>query len=162
LPRCSGKLINLLGRGTRRPVPFGNPYGSSKAWVRNFTLALAKEYKHSGVGVFAFNPGLVDTDLLRNVKVVAGYEARVKPLETIVRFWAKPPEVPAARAVWLASSATDGRTGLEINVLGPTALVKGVLREGLRRLTRRPDPTIELNVSSVPAAYDPIHQDEEL
>ena len=36
--RRSGKLINLLGRGDRRPVPKQNAYASSKAWIRSFTL----------------------------------------------------------------------------------------------------------------------------
>jgi NAD(P)-dependent dehydrogenase (short-subunit alcohol dehydrogenase family) len=37
-----GKLINLLGRGHTTPVALQNAYASSKAWVRHFTLALAK------------------------------------------------------------------------------------------------------------------------
>ena len=40
-----------------------------------------------------------------------------------MRLWANPPEVPARKAVWLASSATDGRTGLEVNVLTPARIV---------------------------------------
>ena len=72
LPQRSGKLINLLGHGFRNPVPYQNAYASSKAWVRSFTLALADETQGSGVGVFAFNPGMVLTDLLTNVEVVEG------------------------------------------------------------------------------------------
>ena len=44
-----GKLINLLRRGENGPVALQNAYASSKAWVRNFTLALAKEYKKTGL-----------------------------------------------------------------------------------------------------------------
>ena len=46
-----GKLINILGRGERGPQPMQNAYASSKAWIKSFTLALAEEYKDSGVGV---------------------------------------------------------------------------------------------------------------
>ncbi len=153
LPKHSGKLINMLGQGDRKPVPLQNAYATSKAWVRNFTLALAKEYQDSGVGVFAFNPGLMPTDLLTRVEALEGYEARLKPLETVIRLWANPPEVPAAKALWLASAATDGRTGLEVKVLTPTHLVEGILREGLRRLLRRPAPAVEIKVHSVPPAW---------
>ena len=153
LPKRSGKLINMLGQGDRRPVPLQNAYATSKAWVRNFTLALAKEYQESGVGVFAFNPGLMPTDLLTQVEAVEGYEARLKPLEMVIRLWANPPEVPAAKALWLASAATDGRTGLEVKVLTPAHLLGGVLREGLRRLLRRPAPVVELKVHSIPPAW---------
>jgi NAD(P)-dependent dehydrogenase (short-subunit alcohol dehydrogenase family) len=133
-------------------VPFQNAYAASKAWNRGFTLALAREYRETGVGIFAFSPGMVDTDLLRKVEVVAGYEERLKPLKTVMRLWANPPEVPAHKALWLASSATDGRTGLDVRLLGPAGMVRGVLREGWRRLMRRPAAPIELSVTSVPAA----------
>jgi len=33
VPRGSGKLINLLGRGDSTPVPMQNAYASSKAWL---------------------------------------------------------------------------------------------------------------------------------
>lgn len=154
LRQGKGKLINVLGRGSRQPVPYGNAYAASKAWLRSFTLALAKEYKGSGVGIYTFNPGLVDTDLLRKFRVIAGYEERAKMLRMIMRMWAKPPQVAARKALWIASDATDGRTGLDINLLGPAALVSGALREGVRHLLRRPSPAIELNVISVPAAFD--------
>ena len=66
LAQGSGKLINLLGRGWKgKPVPWQNAYGSSKAWVHSFTLALAEETKaewREGIGIFAFNPGMVLTD----------------------------------------------------------------------------------------------------
>jgi len=152
VPRGSGKLINVLGQGSQRPTPLQNAYASSKAWVRHFTLALAKEYQDSGVGVFTLHPGLMHTDLLYKIEAVSGYEARVKPLETVIRLWANPPDVPARKAVWLAGPATDGRTGLEVKVFTTGHLLRGVLREGWRRLTRRPAPPVELTVLTVPAA----------
>jgi NAD(P)-dependent dehydrogenase (short-subunit alcohol dehydrogenase family) len=134
LPRRSGKLLNILGRGDTGPVPMQNAYASSKAWVRAFTLALAKEYKQSGVGIFAYNPGLMHTDLMEKIDAIAGYEDRLTPLTTVMEMWANPPSVPAERAVWLASSATDGRTGLEIKELDLLHIVSGIVRLGMRRL----------------------------
>jgi glucose 1-dehydrogenase len=154
VPQRSGKLINLLGEGARRPVANQNAYASSKTWIRSFTLALASEYKASGVGVYAFNPGLVATDLILDVEAVAGYEQRVMPLDTVARMWANLPEVPARKAVWLASAATDGRTGLEVRTLGPTRFLKGLLREGVRRLLGRAAPPRRLKVRSVPSVLD--------
>jgi glucose 1-dehydrogenase len=74
LTQDQGKMINILGRGDDEPVPMQNAYASSKTWIRSFTLALAKEYKNTHVGVFAFNPGLMDTDFLRNVETFKGQE----------------------------------------------------------------------------------------
>jgi glucose 1-dehydrogenase len=150
LPRRSGKLINLLGRGDDRPVAFQNAYASSKAWVRSFTLALAKENKDSGVGIYAFNPGLVDTDLLRNIEAIKGYEKGLRPFSTVIQMWANPPEVPAERVLQLASSATDGKTGLAVTVLDPVSLIKGVGRFVVSKVARRPMAINgELNVTSI-------------
>jgi NAD(P)-dependent dehydrogenase (short-subunit alcohol dehydrogenase family) len=152
LPRKTGKLINLLGRGESGPVKFQNAYASSKSWVRSFTLALAQEYADSGVGIYAFNPGLVDTDMLHQLEAVEGYEKKLNPLRTVMRFWANPPEVPAQKALWLASSATDGKTGLRVNVLGMPQMVGGLLRDFSRRLTGKAAPNTDLNITILPPA----------
>jgi NAD(P)-dependent dehydrogenase (short-subunit alcohol dehydrogenase family) len=149
-----GKLINILGRGDRQQVPNQNAYAASKAWVRSFTLALAKEYKDSGIGIFAFNPGMMETALLEDVEVVAGYEDRLKIMPTIIRMWASPPEVPAERAVWLASEATDGKTGLEVHQSNPLQFLVGVLREAWLRITGQGEPTRPVQVRPVPPAFE--------
>jgi glucose 1-dehydrogenase len=152
LPRRAGKLINILGRGDEGDVvPLQNGYASSKAWVRSFTRTLAKEYKDSGVGVYAFNPGMMSTDFLTKLEAVRGYTSRLRVMPTIIRMWATPPEIPAQRAVWLASSATDGRTGLEIHEMNRRQMLTGALREGLLRLLGK-RPTTKMEIVEVPPA----------
>ncbi len=151
LEHGSGKLINMLGRGYKGSVAWQNAYASSKAWVRSFTLALAKENKDvAGVGVFAYNPGLVLTDLLTQVGVIAGSEAQLKVFPTIVRMWAQPPEKPAQKAVWLASAATDGKTALVVDYSSTWTMLRGAAGEGVRRLRGLPPPPIEFKFTTVP------------
>lgn len=149
LPQRSGKLINLLGAGSDRPAPNQNAYGSSKVWIHWFSAALAKENQGSGVEILSFNPGLVLTDLLTHVEVVKGYAEKVRPLETVMRMWANPPDVPARKAVWLASAATDGKNGLRVSVLTADRILGGALKEGLRRLLGRKAPASPLTVIEV-------------
>jgi len=149
LPQHSGKLINLLGRSNQKGVKFQTAYSSSKIWVRNFTLSLAQEYKDQGLDILAFNPGLVDTDMLRHVEAVQGYEQRVKPLETVIRLWGNKPELPAQKALWLASSATDGKTGLVLSVITPQTMLAGFFREAIRRVLRRPAPDTSLDIHTI-------------
>jgi NAD(P)-dependent dehydrogenase (short-subunit alcohol dehydrogenase family) len=151
LPRLSGKLINLLGRGDteKKGIKFQNAYSASKIWVHSFTSALAKEYKGSGVDIFAFNPGLVNTDLMRHVEAIKGYEQRLKPLETVLRLWANPPEVPAQKALWLASSATDGKSGMIVNLSNPAHLLAGAVRDLLRHLSGKPAPDTSLDIRTI-------------
>jgi glucose 1-dehydrogenase len=157
LPRGSGKLINILGAGSKRPVANQNAYGSTKAWIRVFTLALAKEYKDSGAGVFALQPGLMDTDLLTDVVTFEPYENRLRGfMPFLIRAAGKKPEVPARKALWLASSATDGKTGLDISVSSRFTFLFGFLREGLRNMFRLPARKIELTVKLIPSAFEPL------
>ncbi len=149
VPQRSGKLINVLGRGDDGPVPLHNAYGSSKRWVRTFTSAMAREYADSGVGVYAFNPGLVTTDMVSQVPSVAGFESKLSSLRTVVRLLANPPEVPAARALWIASAATDGRTDLNVQVLTPTFLVGRLVRAAWRWVTRQQEPEPPMNIETV-------------
>jgi NADP-dependent 3-hydroxy acid dehydrogenase YdfG len=146
----SDKLINVLGHGYNRPVPWQNAYGASKAWDRSFTKALAEETKESQVGVFSFNPGMILTDLLTNVQVIEGSEQRLKSFPSIVRMWAKPPEILAKKMVWLASSATDGKTGLLVNLFSPGVMLEGILKEGLRALLRKPATDMNVRIKTIP------------
>jgi NAD(P)-dependent dehydrogenase (short-subunit alcohol dehydrogenase family) len=150
LAQGSGKLINLMGHGYKSPVPYQNAYSASKAWCRSFTLALAEETRESGVGVFAFNPGMVLTDLLTDVEVIEGSEARLSRFPVVLRMWAKPPEVAAQKAVWMASSATDGKTGLVVNLFSPWKMIGGAAREGLNSLLKRPAAPVNVRLRTIP------------
>ncbi len=155
VPQRYGKLINMLGKGERRPVPLHNAYASSKAWVRNFTKALAKEYQDSGVGVYLLNPGLVDTDMLHHLHFIDGYQENIKIFKIVTRMWAKPPDIAAQKAVWLASSDTDGRTGISVNVMTPRMMLAGGVKELFNRLMRRPLPEREVKVSLIQPTINP-------
>jgi NAD(P)-dependent dehydrogenase (short-subunit alcohol dehydrogenase family) len=144
-----GKIINLLGRGDTGSVAFQNAYSSSKIWVRNFTKALAVEYKDSGIEIFGFNPGLVRTEMISQVDAVAGFEKKLNALSFIAAMWGNDANVPAEKALWLASPATDGKTGRMVTVLTPSLMLKGLLTVGLRRLLRLPIDLLELNIKTV-------------
>lgn len=145
----SGKIINILGHGYNGPVTWQNAYASSKAWVRSFSKSLAEETKETGVGVFSFNPGMVLTELLTDVEVIEGSEDRLKNFPTIVRMWAKPAEVPAQKAVWIASPATDGKTGLLISIFSPWTMLEGALKEGVRALRKQAAPGPEIHIKKI-------------
>jgi NAD(P)-dependent dehydrogenase (short-subunit alcohol dehydrogenase family) len=150
IPRGEGKLINILGNGWQKPVPFQNAYSSSKIWVRWFTRSLAEETKGTGVGVYALNPGMVLTDLLTDVEVFEDDQAKLDKFPMVVRVLAKPPEVPARAVVKLASAESDGKTGLEVNVFSPLASGLGFMREGIRSFLKQPEPPSNVKIKVVP------------
>ncbi len=102
-----------------RPAPFQTAYGPTKAWVQSFTRSVAAEHEKSGVGVFVLSPGMMLTELMTSVESTSpAGEARLRRLPGVLSFLAQPPDVPAQRAVWLASAATDGKTGLVVREFG--------------------------------------------
>jgi NAD(P)-dependent dehydrogenase (short-subunit alcohol dehydrogenase family) len=129
-----------------------NAYSSSKVWVRNFTKVLAKEYKNSGVDVFGFNPGLVRTEMLSNVHALSGYESRMTALRFIAMLWGNETDVPARKALWLASSATDGKNGMRVTVLTAWFMLSRLLSLPFARLKKQPEDLMELNITSVEPA----------
>ncbi len=149
LAQGSGKLINLLGRGADGPIAFQNAYASSKAWVKSFTKSLAREYAKSGVEVMAFNPGLTITEMLTQVEVTPGFEKAVAPLGIVMQIWGNPPELPAQKALWMASPATDGKTGLTVNYLSPWKMIAGLGKELLRRISDKPTTVPPMRVHTV-------------
>jgi glucose 1-dehydrogenase len=133
--------------------PMQNAYAASKAWIKSFTLALAKEYKDSGVGVYAFSPGMMDTEMLLDVEVVRGYEARLKSFETVVQALSQPPQTPARQAAGLASAETDGRTGLVVRTLSTGGVIAGMLRMAGNRLLKRKGRPLDIHIHAVEAAF---------
>jgi glucose 1-dehydrogenase len=148
----SGKLINILGRGWNGPVPYQNAYAPTKAWGKNFTLGLAKENENIRINIFAFNPGMVLTDLLTRVHVVAGYEDKLKAFPMVIRLLAKPPEIPARKVAWLASSATDNMTGkvIQIPFVGQAIFV--ILQVLSAKVFNQKLPPMDIHIESVPGA----------
>ena len=77
-------------------------------------------------------------------------------MPVLVRAAGKKPELAARKALWLASSATDGKTGLEISLGSTFAFMIGFLREGLRKLLHLPRRPVEMNVRVIPSAFEPL------
>jgi hypothetical protein len=53
----SGGIINVGSIASFSPVPYGNVYSSSKAYVLNFTEALRYEYETKGIQIMVLCPG---------------------------------------------------------------------------------------------------------
>lgn len=157
LYRNSGKLVNILGAGSQKPAPNQNAYGSTKAWIRVFTLALAREYRTSNVGIFTLQPGLMETELLTDIVTFEDNEKRLRNfMPFLIRAAGRKPEVAAQKLLWLVSAATDGKTGLDISVNPEYAFLFGFLREGARNLFRLPARPVDMNIKIIPSAFKPL------
>jgi len=59
--RGSGRILNVASTAAYQPTPFIAAYGASKAFVLNYSEALAKELEDFGVTVSCLSPGPTDT-----------------------------------------------------------------------------------------------------
>lgn len=68
IKRGRGRIVNLASVAGFQAVPSMAVYAATKAYVLNFSEALAEELKGTGVSVTAVCPGFTDTPMLRGSK----------------------------------------------------------------------------------------------
>ena len=125
---CRAVLPHMLGRGSGRIINIasisgkeGNPnmaaYSASKAGVIGFTKALAKEVDKQGIYVNCVTPGVIQTDMVKEVPetTVALLVSKI-PLGRMGL-----PEEVAALVAWLASDECSFSTGAVFDISGGRA-----------------------------------------
>lgn len=60
--RGAGRILNVASVGAFQPTPSYAAYGASKAYVRNFSMALGNELSGTGVTVTCLCPGATTTE----------------------------------------------------------------------------------------------------
>ena len=65
--RRAGRILNVASTAAFQPTPYFAAYGASKAFVLNFSEALAKEMEDYGVSVSCLAPGPTDTAFFNSV-----------------------------------------------------------------------------------------------
>lgn len=102
-----GRVINITGRGEKSPQASANLYSAAKAWVRNFTLAAAKEEAASNIEIGTFNPGLILTGLTNRPRILLGGEEKfLKALKMVMPIIGDTPDRAGAKLAELAISDT--------------------------------------------------------
>ena len=110
----AGKIINLSSVSGEKGGRGQTNYAASKGAVNAFTRALAVELAPRKITVNAVAPGVIETEMSRNVRELAGDQVLSKIL---LRRFGKPEDV--AFAVWfLASAYADYVTGEILHVDG--------------------------------------------
>jgi 3-oxoacyl-[acyl-carrier protein] reductase len=114
ISKRAGKIINLSSVSGEKGGRGQTNYAASKGAINAFTRALAVELASRRITVNSVAPGVIETEMSREVRDRAGDEVKSRIL---LRRFGTPQEV--ARAVWfLASSYADYITGQVLNVDG--------------------------------------------
>ena len=136
-----GKIINMAGSGTDSGsnTPFISAYGSTKAAIARFTYAIAEEYRKTGLSIMLLHPGLVRTGMVSADNPTPELARQLDTFNTILDIFAQPPGVAASLAVKMASSWSDGRTGMYLSALNSWTKKKLLFSYPFRKLTGRID-----------------------
>ena len=109
-----GKIVNVSSVAGEKGGRGQTNYAASKGAINAFTRALAVELAPRGITVNAVAPGVMETDMSRAVRELAGDQIKSRIL---LRRYGQPEEV--AHAVWfLASRYADYITGQILHVDG--------------------------------------------
>lgn len=102
------KIINIASNSSWQPVPYINVYGSSKAYVLNFSRALGVELKGQGIHVMAVAPGWIQTEFFDH----AVHDDTIKYMDKIY-----PPEAVIEKAMKdLAKNKTVSILGFPVRM----------------------------------------------
>lgn len=113
----SGAIVNNASVGALTGNPGIGSYIASKHGVIGLTRTAALEYIKKGIRVNAVNPGLIDTQIARDV--VAGNEDAYRDIEKQVPIGrAGSPEEIAAAVLWLCSPGASYVVGHGLTVDG--------------------------------------------
>lgn len=137
LNRRRGKIINLKGYGADFPSPRVTAYGATKAAIVAFSRSLAQEYKGTGITVNVLSPGVVKTELLMARDATPEGAPYLEKFDWVIDLLAGPAARPAALAVKMASSETDGVTGKEFRVMSKGKLTWRLIQFGLKRMREK-------------------------
>ncbi|MEW6382162.1 MAG: SDR family oxidoreductase [bacterium] len=119
IAKKAGKIINLSGGGAAASRPCFSAYGAGKAALVRFTEILAEEVREYHIDVNALAPGAVNTRMLHEIleaEAKAG-EKELRDARERSEKGGTSPELAAALAVFLASSASDGLSGRLISAV---------------------------------------------
>lgn len=114
MSKRSGRIVNLSSVSAAKGGRGQSNYAASKGAVEAFTRSLAVEVARRGLRVNAVAPGVIETEMSRDVRELAGEEILSN---IILKRYGQPAEI--AEAVWfLSSDLSSYITGQVLSVDG--------------------------------------------
>jgi NAD(P)-dependent dehydrogenase (short-subunit alcohol dehydrogenase family) len=116
--RKQGAIVNIASVAGRSARPQQTLYGASKAALLHLTKSAAAMFGPHGVRVNAVCPGVVQTEMTRQIWRERRQEDVEKILQSIPLQRTAPPEEIAAAVAWLLSHEASYVNGQALNVCG--------------------------------------------
>ena len=112
LSKGGGTIVNMSGRGGHgNASPYQSPYGASKAAVTSLTRSLAAENKGKPLSINCFFPGMVETEIYKDVQTCPETEPKMGIMPVLLRAFATPMERVKKVAVEMCAVKPGSVTG---------------------------------------------------
>ncbi len=131
-----GILINMAGKGwDGKASPYTTAYAATKAAVASLTRSLAKENKAYPISIHAVVPGMVKTDMYRDIKTTPGLEKSVETVSYVLKAIGVQADVVGHSFVQIAAQEAGKTTGKVYSLFKGWRLVRGIALLTWYRLT---------------------------
>lgn len=137
-----GSIHLLVGPGHAGELAHASGYAAAQAALVRLAECLDREGRGDGIRVYAINPGIVPTDLLRPaLDTAAGRRWLPRFTEALAEGKEVGPEFAAEMIAWLATERPEGLSGRVVAALTPPAILETrlprIVGEDLGRLRLR-------------------------
>ncbi len=106
-----GTIINLSSGAAHRAMEGWSAYCAGKAGLAMLTKCVHEEFGATGIRVFGFAPGVVDTGMQGSIRA-----SGINPVSQLPRSSLAPPSEPAYAIAWLCTAEADAMAGREVDV----------------------------------------------
>lgn len=127
MKKGGGIILNMSGWGGRGEAPpYVTVYAATKAAVTSLTKSLAKENRKHPLSINCVLPGMIETDIYKDLKVSPETEKLMKYMPVLVRSLTIPLETVGKLFVELAAQKPGKRTGKVYSLSNWRRMVRGV------------------------------------
>jgi glucose 1-dehydrogenase len=134
----SGIILNISGRGGKsEAAPFQAVYAATKAAVISATKSMAAENKKYPISIHAINPGMVETDILKNVKSGPKSNYKQETLKYILNAFGTPIDIVGKSVAAIIAQVPGKKTGKIYSLMSGLRMIRGISLITYYRMSRK-------------------------
>jgi short-subunit dehydrogenase len=123
----SGIILNMSGRGGKfEAAPFQIVYAATKAAIISATKSMAAENKKYPISIHAINPGMVETDLLKNAKSGPKSNYEQATLNYVLNAFGVPIDIVGKSVSAIIAQVPGKKTGKVYSLMSGLRMVRGI------------------------------------
>ena len=134
----SGIILNMSGRGGKfEAAPFQAVYAATKAAIISATKSMAAENKKYPISIHAINPGMVETDILKNVKSGPKSNYEHATLKYVLKAFGVPIDIVGKSVAAIIAQVPGKKTGEVYLLMSGLRMIRGIMLIMYYKMSRK-------------------------